>query len=284
MRYGCSMAMHEEKIGTLAMGSMEDYRTRRRLIEAAGLLFAENGFDKATGRAICELAQVNPSAINYHFGSKDGLYLEVVREADNRFFNAGKLKALLDEEVPPEEKLRKLVADTSTALLGHSANTWHTKLMTREIIEPTKASMERAEKEIRPKFAIFREIVCQVMGVPREHPSAIRGGHSRHVANFFFVSQQIPDRTSYPGSQDHHEVAQGVRTRSQSLQPRRTPRPGRGSSKQPELTNLCFANPALATRKRASRLIQSSRLEQFLYRGLSFPISMAFESSFTSDL
>jgi AcrR family transcriptional regulator len=48
--------------------------TRRRILEAALALFAAEGFDSASTRAIAEQAGVNLPAIQYYFGSKEGLY------------------------------------------------------------------------------------------------------------------------------------------------------------------------------------------------------------------
>ena len=48
--------------------------TSRRILETALALFAAVGFDSASTRAIAEQAGVNLPAIQYYFGSKEGLY------------------------------------------------------------------------------------------------------------------------------------------------------------------------------------------------------------------
>ena len=55
--------------------------TKSRLLEGAGEEFAEKGFELARVRAICDRAGANLAAINYHFGDKEHLYVEVLREA-----------------------------------------------------------------------------------------------------------------------------------------------------------------------------------------------------------
>jgi len=55
--------------------------TRLRLIRTARRLFAENGYDATSVRAITREAGANLGAITYHFGSKAGLYDAVLSEA-----------------------------------------------------------------------------------------------------------------------------------------------------------------------------------------------------------
>ncbi|MFO1425438.1 MAG: helix-turn-helix domain-containing protein [Steroidobacteraceae bacterium] len=52
---------------------------RHRLLEAASAEFAERGYAGATVRDIVARAGTNLNAVNYHFGSKQQLYVEVIR-------------------------------------------------------------------------------------------------------------------------------------------------------------------------------------------------------------
>lgn len=54
--------------------------TRGRILEAALELFAASGFEGASTRTIAERAGVNLPAIQYYFGSKEGLYRAVVEQ------------------------------------------------------------------------------------------------------------------------------------------------------------------------------------------------------------
>jgi AcrR family transcriptional regulator len=51
--------------------------TKQRLIEAAEHLFADDGFEKVSVRDITNRAGANVAAVNYHFGSREGL-VEIV--------------------------------------------------------------------------------------------------------------------------------------------------------------------------------------------------------------
>ncbi len=52
-----------------------------RLLDAAREVFSEHSFQGATVREICRLAEANVAAVNYHFGSKDGLLAEALNFA-----------------------------------------------------------------------------------------------------------------------------------------------------------------------------------------------------------
>lgn len=81
--------------------------TRERLFEAACRVFGERGYRCGTHAEICEAAQANIAAINYHFGSKEALYREVsafaMREIDRKY----PLKR--EQEGLPEERLRAFI-------------------------------------------------------------------------------------------------------------------------------------------------------------------------------
>ena len=53
-------------------------KTKEKILRAASRLFSENGLDGVTVREICRAAKVNIALVNYHFGSKEGLYRECV--------------------------------------------------------------------------------------------------------------------------------------------------------------------------------------------------------------
>lgn len=52
--------------------------TKQRLIEAAEALFADEGFDRVSVRDITQKAGANVAAVNYHFGSREGLVAVVM--------------------------------------------------------------------------------------------------------------------------------------------------------------------------------------------------------------
>ena len=53
--------------------------TRERILDEAEILFAGQGYHAVSVREITSAAQCNLAAVNYHFGNKHNLYLEVFR-------------------------------------------------------------------------------------------------------------------------------------------------------------------------------------------------------------
>ena len=60
-----------------AAPEVSEERTRDKILSAAGEVFAEQGFEGATIRAITERAGVNVAAVNYHFRDKAELYTRI---------------------------------------------------------------------------------------------------------------------------------------------------------------------------------------------------------------
>lgn len=57
---------------------------RARILQAAEALFAEKGVSGTTLRAVTALAETNIAAVNYHFGGKENLAIEVFRGVARR--------------------------------------------------------------------------------------------------------------------------------------------------------------------------------------------------------
>ncbi len=66
-------------MAALPARSSQSADTRLRIVAAAERLFAERGFAGTTMRELTRAAGTNLAAVNYHFGSKEGLLEEVFR-------------------------------------------------------------------------------------------------------------------------------------------------------------------------------------------------------------
>lgn len=59
----------------------EELSTRDKILSVAHKLFAEKGINGVGVREIAKHADVNVAAINYHFGNKEKLYSETIKES-----------------------------------------------------------------------------------------------------------------------------------------------------------------------------------------------------------
>ncbi|WP_016906067.1 TetR/AcrR family transcriptional regulator [Streptomyces xiaopingdaonensis] len=73
--------------------SQHEVSTRDRLLTAAKKLFLEKGADQVSLRSVNAAAGVNPGAVHYHFGSREGLVTALL-ERELRPLWAGRLEAL----------------------------------------------------------------------------------------------------------------------------------------------------------------------------------------------
>jgi len=148
--------------------------TRQHLIETAGKVFAERGLAEATSKEICERAGVPLASVNYHFGSRDGLYEAVLIAAHQQLIGLEELMAMVEHIDDPETKLRTVL--THFVRFASNANaSWGFRVVLREIMTPSAAMPALIEKAVRPKSQFMRGLVSAVMGLPPEHPSAQRG-------------------------------------------------------------------------------------------------------------
>src|SRR5215475_5733208 len=115
--------------------------TRQQLLDAAGALFAERGFRATTVRDICVAAKANQAAINYHFGDKETLYIECVRHAGQVCKNRIPLPAW-PEGTSARVKLRDFVRVFATRIVVDYTPVWHSQLIMREMLMPTRACAE----------------------------------------------------------------------------------------------------------------------------------------------
>jgi AcrR family transcriptional regulator len=65
----------------MSEAAIQEPTTQARILEAAYDVFSERGFEGASVRAVCKHAGVNVAAINYHWSSKEALWLAVCKRA-----------------------------------------------------------------------------------------------------------------------------------------------------------------------------------------------------------
>lgn len=147
---------------------MDGEQTRARIIETAGRLMAENGFAQTTSKRICETANINMAAINYHFGSREGLYLAVLEDMHNRIIDREFLDNLAGEAIPAREKMERIVAALTAGLAAPQQ--WHMRAWAREIVAPSAYLQDVMRRVVAAKFQIIKGIISDMTGIPQDAP------------------------------------------------------------------------------------------------------------------
>lgn len=134
---------------------------RHRLILEATRLFAERGFDAVTTREICASADVNPGAIHYHFGDKDGLYREVLRMPMEAM--GAQFAGFDDPALDLAAALRRFLAPFLTMVDGDEAAVM--RLYLRELIDPSAAFAQTLQQNVGPHHHALARLLARHVGV-----------------------------------------------------------------------------------------------------------------------
>lgn len=136
--------------------SDQDQVTRERILDEAESLFAQRGYRDVTVREITAAARCNQASVNYHFGSKENLYVEVFRA---RWIpRAGRLREHFEETLASEEtpSVASIVHALASAFLEGPLTEEeihrHHQLIARELARPTEAFKVVARDVHRPFF------------------------------------------------------------------------------------------------------------------------------------
>jgi AcrR family transcriptional regulator len=132
--------------------------TREKLIEAAGEVFAEKGLYGAVIRDITRRAGANVASVNYHFRDKFELYTQVLRRAHERVIEA--MNQPLTAETP-EGRVRELLSAMLTSALDPARPKWQTRLLGRELLEPTPA-LDLMDDLMRPTAQRLWEVIREI--------------------------------------------------------------------------------------------------------------------------
>src|SRR5579859_5566475 len=103
--------------------------TRRQLLEAAGGVFAEVGYQNATVREICRRAGANVAAVNYHFGDKENLYGEVIRYSHQKGYEKYPPFLGVPPDAPAEKRLQAFIYSMLLRIFEKDSTSWHGRVM-----------------------------------------------------------------------------------------------------------------------------------------------------------
>jgi TetR/AcrR family transcriptional regulator, regulator of cefoperazone and chloramphenicol sensitivity len=124
-------------------GTPEVKISKERILQEAEALFAERGFYAVTIREITKAARCNLAAVNYHFGNKQNLYMEVFRclwkPRAKRVLSRFESVLALQKEMSLEGIVHAVAEAFIKGPLSDDERLRHSQLMIREMARPTEA-------------------------------------------------------------------------------------------------------------------------------------------------
>ncbi|WP_219116803.1 CerR family C-terminal domain-containing protein [Janthinobacterium sp. UMAB-56] len=144
----------------------ESEPARARILQMAAELFADEGYKGTSVRRICVAAHVNVAMVNYYFHSKEELHLAAFDYARElaRASAAEVAAASAQAQLPPVEQLRLAIEALVSDMLRPGSASLFSRLVARELIEPTAAIHKLAERNVRPQHALFTALIRGVVG------------------------------------------------------------------------------------------------------------------------
>ncbi len=136
--------------------------TRRRILSAASEVFAEKGFWEATNADICGKADVNSAAVNYHFGSKENLYVEAWKHSFERSLDTHPIDGGIRPGSPASERLYGAILSFIQRLTD--PNTHDLEITHKEMVNSTGLLRETIPKALDPLYQAFRSIIQELLG------------------------------------------------------------------------------------------------------------------------
>jgi len=172
--------------------------TRRRLLEAAGRLFASKGYHDTHTADICSEAGANSAAVNYYFGGKEDLYVESWRHAFKQSLERCPAGGGVAASAPPEERLRARLRALIERIVDPSNIEFD--IAHRESVNPTGLLAEAMERSVGPLRERMHALVRELLGADAS-PTVVRLCEMSVVAQCFGLLHERRRRDTLRGRQ-----------------------------------------------------------------------------------
>jgi len=184
-----------------------DKKVQELLLDAAEELFCEHGFEGTSIRDIAALAGCNIASVNYYFGGKDNLYIEVWRRhlfpmRDARIAGIEKVMSQNQGMVKLEDLLRTFADTFIGSMMDPNKASRLSKLMAREYIDRHLPAGIFVDEVIKPTMDAMRDALIKTC--PRLDESKVLMvifsliGQLVHVVHIRTIFEQGGDVSGLP--------------------------------------------------------------------------------------
>lgn len=181
---------------------MDLEQTHQKILSVASDLFMEKGFKNTSTREIAERCKITQPNLYHHFKNKKELYIAVIEQLTNHVQKD--LAAIVEEPLPAEEKLRKMI---HVLLEKHPTNLF---LMLHDMFIEMEAEYRTT------LYTIFKETYINNMAAVFTHENStvqLRAGVSTEDATRFVlynVSSILSIQTTYQRKTKQEDVEKFV--------------------------------------------------------------------------
>ena len=190
--------------------------TRRRLLSAAGEVFAEVGYHAATIKQITDRAGASLAAVNYHFHDKAELYAEVIRRIET---DAADILPPAEGSGDAAERFERCIGHVVTAMLSRGQPAWERVLLARELASPSPAMLSLLENVARPLNGRIASSAAALLNRRVSDPvvghvvASVMGQCLYYLQHAAYIEQLIPQLGKRP---DVQRIAEHVATFSRA--------------------------------------------------------------------
>lgn len=140
--------------------------TKRRLIDSAGAVFAQHGFERATIKEITDRAGASVAAVNYHFSDKQELYDQVVQHIHESGCAVLQALVALKADASPEQRLHEFVTRFLTHVLDPQQPEWFCQIKAREMQNPSATTTRYLETTLKPFVHQVEGLIASLLPGP----------------------------------------------------------------------------------------------------------------------
>ena len=153
------------------MAKREDGReTHLKLLIAGAEVFAQKGYRRAKVAEICRLAGANVASVNYYFGDKANLYVEVwqhvLQNLDEGVFSEKTFAS-------PQERLRQFIQETMQNFTAQGGLGQLSRLYLMELVNPTGLIHDTWHEIMEPRRQRLHAIIREIIGPDADQQSVL---------------------------------------------------------------------------------------------------------------
>ena len=194
--------------------------TKESLLLTAGELFAEHGMEGTSIRTIAEKCKANVAAVNYHFGTKDNLYMVVIRHVleQSRCYRAEELLKHKQEwgndPVKCAEALYRIVEEHIQQYFTGIHPRWYGRIFMHIMLKPSPAIWEIMEELVMPNINALRGVLqCCRPGMSMEEADLWVDSLMGQLIHYVYAEdfmQIVPDHKEVADPEFQKEVLRHV--------------------------------------------------------------------------